>query len=447
MTLDESELLNEIIKNIGSKHKILVGFSGGLDSTVLLDSLVKLRKTTSPNLKIRAVYIHHGINNKANEWAIHCQKVCLDLQVDFCLQYVYINKTKKGIEAAARDSRYQVFREISLPKEIIVTAQHLDDQVETFLLALKRGSGPAGLSAMPISIPFADTYLIRPLLSISRKQLFFYAKSKSLSWIEDESNQDQRYDRNFLRLIIMPYFKSRWPYFLKTVARSARLCAEQESLINELLKNYLFDLVTPEGSLQLDTLISFSKIKRNAILRRWFSLHGILMPSYSQLEQIWKNVICARSDAQPKFILFNKNVIRRFKQQLWLLPKFKDLTKICLSWKLPSELKLPDNLGKLIITNNGKELRAPLQNEKVTVRFGLKGKIKIIGRQHSRKSKKIWQELGVAPWLRDRTPLIYYNDKLIAAVGVFITESGRFIQGRFQLKIEWIKDNNSLFYK
>lgn len=178
MNVDEAALLNQIIKTIGSTRRILVGFSGGLDSTVLLHALVSLRQTIVPNLNIRAVYIHHGLNDKADDWAIHCQKVCFDWQVEFSSRHVYIDTTKKGIEASARDARYQAFREILLPEEIIVTAQHLDDQAETFLLALKRGSGPAGLSAMPISIPFADTYLIRPLLSFSRQQLVIYAEKK-----------------------------------------------------------------------------------------------------------------------------------------------------------------------------------------------------------------------------------------------------------------------------
>lgn len=444
MKIDEVVLLSQIIKTIGSMRRILVGFSGGLDSTVLLHALVTIRQTTVSNLNIRAVYIHHGLSDKADDWAIHCQKVCLNWQVEFYSRQVEVVPAKKGIEAAARDARYQAFREILLPEEIIVTAQHLDDQAETFLLALKRGSGPAGLSAMPISIPFANTYLIRPLLSFSRQQLAGYAQKNALSWIDDESNQDDRYDRNFLRLNIMPHFNQRWPHFSQAVARSASLCAEQEALLNELLQDCLLQLVTEEGALQLDVLADYYEMKRNAILRRWFSLHRILMPSRAQLKQIWQEVICARPDAEPKFILAS-NVIRRFRQQLWLLPQFKDITKICLAWQLPSAIELPDNLGTLIVSDNGSGFRAPLADEKVTVRFGLKGNIKIIGRQHSRRSKKLWQELGIAPWLRERTPLIYYNDELIAAIGVFVTESGRCIDGQPELKVKWITNKKPHF--
>lgn len=438
MNINESKLLHQIIKIIGSNYRILVGFSGGLDSTVLLHALVTLRQTTIPKLNIRAIYIHHGLNQKANDWAIHCQQVCFDLQVDFFSRYICIDKIKKGTEASARNARYQTFREVLLQGEIIVTAQHLDDQVETFLLALKRGSGPAGLSSMPISIPFANSYLIRPLLLFSRQQLVLYAQKKVLSWVEDDSNRNQRYDRNFLRLSIIPHFNHRWPHFSQSVARSASLCAEQETLLNELLNDHLSRLVTEEGALRLDTLGSLSTIKRNAILRRWLKLHQILMPSRIQLEKIWQNVICARPDAEPQFMLANNKVIRRFKQQLWLLPKFSDLTKICLSWQLQSEIKLPDNLGMLIITDQGNGFRFPLLNEKVSIRFGLKGKIKIINCQHAKRSKKLWQESSVAPWLRKRTPLIYYNDELITAVGVFVTKSGECLQGQPKLKVKLV---------
>ncbi|MDT9587570.1 MAG: tRNA lysidine(34) synthetase TilS [Candidatus Arsenophonus melophagi] len=441
MNFDENALLQKIITAIGSTRRILVGFSGGLDSTVLLHALVTLRNTTLHKLNIRAVYIHHGINNKADEWAIHCQKVCYDLKVAFFSRQVHINSTGQGIEAAARDARYQAFREILLLEEILVTAQHLDDQAETFLLALKRGSGPAGLSSMPTTLPFSNSYLIRPLLSFSRQQLVVYAKQKALFWIEDDSNQNQRYDRNFLRLTIMPHFNQRWPNFSKTIARSASLCAEQEALLDELLKDNLDQLITEEGALHIDLLKSFSEIRRNTILRRWLSLHRILMPSQVQLKQIWRDVICARPDAEPKFILAKNNVIRRFQQKLWLLPNFNDLNNICLTWQLPSAIKLPDNLGILIVTNTGDEMRAPFSNEKVTIRFGLKGNIKILGRQHARRSKKLWQELGIAPWLRTRIPLIYYNQELIAAVGLFITEAGRYIPEHAVLKVKWLMAN------
>jgi len=162
------------------------------------------------------------------------------------------------------------------------------------------------------------------------------------------------------------------------------------------------------------------------------------MPSRIQLKQIWKNVICAKKDAEPKFILKKNNVIQRFKQQLWLLPKFSDLSEICLIWDWTKKIKLPDNLGVLVVDYNEKSFRLPFFNEKVTIRFGLHGKVKIINQKNSKKSKKIWQELSIAPWLRKRIPLVYYNNNLITAVGVFITESGRCIKEQSGIKIKWI---------
>ncbi|WMY97112.1 MAG: tRNA lysidine(34) synthetase TilS [Arsenophonus sp.] len=436
--MNEIIFLKKIIKNIGFIENILVGFSGGLDSTVLLHALVRLRKIINPHLNIRAIHVHHGINNEADKWLIHCKKICFTWKVEFHLQYIHIDSNEHGLEGEARISRYQAFRKILLKKEVLVTGQHLDDQAETFLLALKRGSGPAGLSSMAFSMPFFHTHLIRPLLSFTRKELESYAKKNLLYWIEDDSNQNKFYDRNFLRLNIMPHLCSRWPNFSHAVFRSATLCAEQETLLNELLENCFLSLITDNGALKITDFLSYSKIKRNAILRRWFRFHKILMPSCLQLKIIWKEVICARNDAKPEFILKN-NVIRRFQKKLWILPKFQDISNISLSWNLSRPLILPDNLGTLIIASHGIGFRFPFFNEKVTVRFGVKGNIKIIGCQHSKKSKKLWQELGIAPWFRKRIPLIYYDDVLITAVNVFVTESGRCVDG-IELKLNLIKN-------
>lgn len=183
-----------------------------------------------------------------------------------------------GIEAHAREARYRAFAQTLLPGEVLATAQHLDDQCETFLLALKRGSGPAGLSAMGERSPFAGTLLLRPLLRETRKTLEQWAVRHGLCWIEDESNQDDAYDRNFLRLRALPLLQQRWPHFPAAVARSATLCAEQERLLDELLASDLTDCITAEGTLRLSPLMSMSDVRRAAILRRWLAMRNAPMP-------------------------------------------------------------------------------------------------------------------------------------------------------------------------
>ncbi|MBC8954115.1 tRNA lysidine(34) synthetase TilS [Xenorhabdus sp. PB62.4] len=449
MTNTHDPLLTMLAEQIEPHKKILVGFSGGLDSTVLLHLLVRLRteyqqqnyqQQNCEPMALRAIHIHHGLNAKADLWVEHCRQICIDWQVDFRTEKVSLDIRRNGVEAAARDARYQSFQRELQQGEILATAQHLDDQAETFLLALKRGSGPAGLSSMPFCMPFAETTLIRPLLNAGRAELEAYAQEQELKWIEDDSNQDDRYDRNFLRLHIMPLLNQRWPHFPQAVSRSAGLCGEQERLLDELLSESLNSLTTLEGAISIPPLERCSEAKRNALLRRWFNQHGVKMPAREQLQRIWSEVALARQDAEPCFKLGQYH-IRRYRQQLWLVPQHQFLAGTVLEWDIEQELALPDGLGTLVrAEENGIRVRAPDNNEQVTIRFGVQGNISIVGRQHSRHSKKLWQEFGVAPWLRERVPLLYYGDKLIAALGVFVTKEGQCLVDDMGVIVYWNKN-------
>lgn len=291
-----------------NSQSILVAFSGGLDSTVLLHQLV-LWRAQNPEVALRAIHIHHGLSPQADSWVQHCESVCAQWQVPLVVERVHLEDDGLGIEAQARRARYQAFAQTLLPGEVLMTAQHLDDQCETFLLALKRGSGPAGLSAMGESSPFAGTQLIRPLLAQTREALEAWARQHELCWIEDESNQDDAYDRNFLRLRVTPLLQQRWPHFAQAVARSAALCAEQESLLDELLANDLADCVTAQGTLLLAPLMMMSGVRRAALLRRWLAGVNAPMPSRDGLERIWQEVALAREDASPVFVWENMRFV------------------------------------------------------------------------------------------------------------------------------------------
>ena len=441
----QSQLIIEnVLNKIDGFNKILVGFSGGIDSTVLLHTLYQIKKTNHPSLQIRAIHVHHGLNVKADAWEAHCASLCQQWNIPFICHHVLVDPTNNGLEAAAREARYQAYRDELLDEEIIVTAQHLDDQAETFMLALKRGSGPAGLSSMPELLPFTattgTTYLLRPLLTIARISLEHYVRENQLCWVEDDSNQDDKYDRNYLRLRIMPLLSERWPHFSNAVARSASLCAEQESLLDELLQDILDDMMDYRGGLFINGLHDFSKAKRNALIRRWIGLHQLPMPPFNQLQRIWQEVALARQDAEPICRLGNIE-IRRYQGALWIVRRINNLANKEYDWNYPDVFTLPESLGLLKIMQGQGQIRPPKQNEKVTVRFGLQGIINIVGRTHSRNSKKIWQELGIAPWMRERTPLIYYNDQLITAVGCFVTPEGSVVEGLVGIAIDWQKND------
>lgn len=215
-------------------NKLLIAFSGGLDSTALLSLIKKLSKKR-PHLSLRAIHIHHGLSPNADAWTAHCQQLCKQFDIPLIIEKVKV-EMHDGIEAGAREARYQAILKHIQPDEYLVTAHHLNDQTETFFLALKRGAGLQGLGAMQKESQLFGMPILRPLLSFTRNELEDYIQQENLSWVEDESNQDNHYDRNFLRNQILPELRQRWGHFDHAVQRAAQHCFEQQQLINELLQ-------------------------------------------------------------------------------------------------------------------------------------------------------------------------------------------------------------------
>ncbi|MTD27272.1 tRNA lysidine(34) synthetase TilS [Erwinia sorbitola] len=428
---------------LASEHRVLLAYSGGLDSSVLLHQLVLLR-SQRPGLQLRAVHIHHGLSSLADSWVAHCRQQCVQWQVPLEVVCVDVDARQGGIEAAARTARYHAFSELLLEDETLLTAQHLDDQSETLLLALKRGSGPAGLAAMPQQHWLGAHRHLRPLLEQSRQQLEAWAHQHHLTWIEDDSNSDARYDRNFLRLDVLPVLNARWPNFSRAVARSAALCGEQEQLLDELLSESLASLVDACGTLAIAPMLEMSDARRYALLRRWIAGQKGSMPSRDALRRLWQEVACSREDAEPRLRLGHYEV-RRFRDRLYWLPLMQSLAGYQLAWPDAEQpLTLPDGLGLLRLNNRGVALRRPGPEEPLSVRFQAQGSFYIVGRAGRRPLKKLWQELAIPPWQRERTPLIFYGDRLIAAAGVFVTRDGAPDSPETTWNIDWCRENNKM---
>jgi len=451
-----------------SEYKnLLLAFSGGLDSTVLLDILTVLRNeqkailsySTQP-ITLRAIHINHGLSKYADYWVYHCEQQCKQRNVPLNVFNVKLSDISEGIEASARKVRYDVLRNNLLSNEVLLTGHHQDDQAETFLLALKRGSGPAGLSSMGMDTVFYEHRLLRPLLQCSKENLIFYAKERKISCIEDDSNSNDRFDRNFIRKYIIQ-IKQRWPKFCNAVSRSARLCADQEKIIDELLIKNINEIINHDGSLYFTPLLKMNFLIIRAILRRWLASNGIKMPSFKKIDNILHDVMLSRRDAIPQIKVSYKKLLCRFRNRLYILPVqyFISLDNIIFKWPTNEEtLFLHKDIGfltrKFVYYNNVSldntsihfsVIRAPLDDEKVYIRFGsVSGRLHIIGRHRSRKLKKIWQELAVPPWLRKIIPLLYYNNILIAALGFFVTKDSKLNTKDLYNKwiIYWINKKN-----
>ena len=409
-----------------SYTRFLIAFSGGLDSTALLSLFIKLRQNR-PHFELRAIHIHHGLSSNADAWVIHCQHICATFNVPLIVEKVQVEQTD-GIEAGARQARYQAIARHLQADEILVTAHHLQDQTETFLLALKRGSGIQGLGAMQTQSTVYDLPIFRPLLSFSRQQLEKHVQSENLNWIEDESNADNRYDRNFLRNEILPQLKNRWPHFDQAVQRSAQHCFEQQQLINELLaeefwKNYQ----KTDRTFNLSNFAQFSVHKQRVLIRLWLAQLQLEMLSLAQLDQLIRDVIFARQDANPQFKLGEK-LVRRYQQKLYLTDKFADLREIQIDIIPNQRIALPDGLGEFIALRQENSISfqwldkistLAFTEKPIQIRFKYSGKVKLAEKGVNEDIKKIWQNLSVPPWQRNRIPLIFYGEHLKSAVGFF----------------------------
>jgi len=403
--------------------RYVVALSGGLDSMALLHSMKQL----SLSQPIIAIHINHQLSPHANAWQQHCQQVCEKLRVPFFARRVNVVVNGSGLEDAARTARYGEFSEFLEPGDCLLSAHHQNDQAETFLLRLVRGSGPRGLSGMPLTRQLGEGYIFRPLLNFPRAALVDYAKHHKLHWVEDESNDNEDYDRNFIRKQILKPLGKRWPAILDNIMRSTRLSREAEELSRELAAIDLFACYSRDErwgySLALPYLKGCSRVRQKNAVRFWLDEKEIPSPGQARLEAIIDTVIHAAEDSNP-VVAWENVECRRFAGRLYLMNAQGSFTP-ALEYELGiSEYINISGVGEVSLSSDmGVGLRIQ-RDDKLTVRFRQGSeRCKPIGRQHSQTLKKLLQEYEVPPWVRDRTPLIHINDQL-AAVGDFWINEG-----------------------
>jgi tRNA(Ile)-lysidine synthase len=286
----------KLLELTGPKPRVVVAYSGGLDSTVLAHRLATQRRKLGG---LRLVHVDHGLQPGSRDWSRHCARQARVWRLPFVSLGAQVKPARgESLEAAARDARYSLLAKALQPGEVLVTAQHLDDQVETLLLQLFRGAGVPGLSAMPRRAPFAKGFIARPLLGDSRAGLERYAKRHRLEWIEDPSNQLERFGRNFLRHRILPLLRERWTGIDGSIARSARHMAEAAVLLDEVAQRDLVAAMDGDG-LNVAALRRLRPERRRNVLRAFIARAGLELPSTAQMREIAGSLLAARADAQP----------------------------------------------------------------------------------------------------------------------------------------------------
>jgi len=391
-----------------------VALSGGVDSVVLLHLLHSLQK--KHRFKLNATHVHHGLSKNADKWVKFCEKLCTQLSVPLDVHYVKLPQKKSlGIEGEARQLRYEKL--LQSKSDLIVLAHHADDQAETFLLQLIRGAGVKGLSSMA---NFDESRkLWRPLLNTSRIDIKKYAKQHKLKWIEDESNLNTDFDRNFIRSKILPILKIRFNHIIKVISRSSAHLAEAQHLLDDLAKIDLKKHLKSDKYkhiLQVKSLNRLSLSRAKNVLRYWLEMNDQLMPSKDLLDELLRQVLTAKKDAELKIELSKEFEIRRYKDEIYLVQKNQqDQKNYEIVWQGESEILLP-NKSKLRfakVKGTGISL-AKIKDKKLIISNRHGGEFfKPDAKRPTKKVKQLFQESDLMPWEREAAPLIFINNDLV----------------------------------
>ena len=416
--------------------RLVLAFSGGLDSTVLLYLLAQCRKTCS--FQLSAQHVHHGLSPNADDWADFCQQVCLKLNIPFALYKVNINKSSGlGTEATAREARYKAL--LSVDADFICLAHHQDDQAETLLLQLARGAGVKGLTGMAA----VNGKLLRPLLEVPRSHLEAYAKQHQLIWIEDESNADTRFNRNFIRHKVLPILEESYPSIRQTLSRSAKNMADANDLFDELA---LIDALQAGFDDKTNTTIGLSTLKNlceprvNNCLRWWLAQNSLQMPSQQQLQQITQQLIHAKQDAAIKLKVSETFTLRRYQNHAYLVQELPPNAPINWLWQGEDVIDLP-NKTQLIFSKKmgeGISLRK-IENAALRIKFreGNERFKPQLGRPH-RSLKVMLQNGDMPPWQRAQLPLIFMDDTLVVIPNIGVDANFQASCDEMGLVVNWI---------
>jgi tRNA(Ile)-lysidine synthase len=403
------------------ESRVWVAYSGGLDSTVLLHLL----KSANLPLQLSAVHVNHQISTNANDWQARCEAFCTEHNIPLHTEKVDVVRQGYGLEDAARVARYRVFASVMAAGDLLLTAHHADDQAETLLLRLLRGTGVRGLSAIAAEKEFAQGKMIRPLLNVTRVQLEDYARLHQLQWVDDESNFSDIYDRNYLRLHLLPLLQKRWPGFQKKWQETAKICADTRDVLDEFAAIDLQSVACrPERlgqSIDRELLVKLSISRQKNLIIYWLAQQGHQLPEQQHWQQFFMQVFTAREDANINLHWGNVS-LRVYQNRIYALP---------MEWPqlILHQIHRQANKGDYL-------LRADLPNLHIKTRRGGE-RCQPAQRAHSQKLKKLLQEYQVEPWLRDLVPLVYSDENLVAVGDLWICAGYLAAEGNPGIELRW----------
>ena len=406
-----------LIPDSEGKH-LTLAYSGGMDSHVLLHLLAEL--CNDGKLQLKAIHIDHGLSPQSREWGEHCADVCEKLAVPLIVERVSVRVGDKGPEDAAREARYRALGKHMSPNNVLVTAHHRDDQVETVLLHLVRGTGAHGLAGMAPLREFANGIHIRPLLEISRKKIADYARTRHLQWVNDASNADTALSRNYMRHEIVPKLHAHWPGAEKVIGRSAGHAAAAVELLEQIAaEDWQRCGLTGGSGLSLCACNALGDARLRNLLRYWVRQSGLALPATCHIDEVVRQ-IRKPSTTGHAIITWPGGACYRYRDTLSLSPwAANEEYEYDITWDpaqpvviVPLEIEVSANsaVGQGLALTRVRNASLHLRN-----RQGGES-LQLPGRAHHHKLKKLFQEAGVPPWERSKLPLLYVDGEL-AAVG------------------------------
>ncbi|MCZ6804688.1 MAG: tRNA lysidine(34) synthetase TilS [Proteobacteria bacterium] len=426
------------LSSFPDSEKFWIACSGGMDSSVMLHLFYYNKSKIKQLLEI--IYVNHGLQEKSVDWGVFCKKQCQHYDIPFKQLDISENCPKGlSIEEWAREKRYSLISQVMNKNDVLFTAHHQDDQVETFFLQALRGAGPRGLASMPSIKKIANGYHARPLLQYKRSEIQRYANDNNLVWQDDNSNSNIRYDRNYLRHKILPVIEERWPAYRETISRMINNQVDYKSLIDEIAHNDMKHALHKNTmSLSLEVIQKLSIERQKNLVFVWLDEQNIDRPGSKHISQIISDIICSTIDKSP-CVNWKDNEVRRYRNLLYASKIFnKHSVNIEFDWNPESPLAI---LNETLIANpeNGKGIsKADTKNAKFVVRYRQGGeKIYPKNLTHSKTVKQLFQERGVLPWLRDRIPLIYINEKLAVIPGFCIDKKYAATKDESSWDIQW----------
>lgn len=436
------DILASVLQRMPRCNSAVLALSGGMDSMVLLHSLDQLRRQSRLDFELRAVHVNHGLQEEAESWQQHCERSCEQLGIELSCSVVEVDRgNSSSLENAARDARYQVFEAVLQSGEALLMAHHRDDQMETILLRMMRGAGVKGLAGIPLSRAVGAGFLFRPLLDFDRGDLAQYAQQQQLQWLEDSSNRDTDFDRNYCRHQLLPLIEERWPGYRESWSKTATLAGEAESLLQELAQlDFAMIRTEQPGVVKLTALLELHQARRRNVLRYWLS--GLHLPDlgWNRLQQLSNEVLTAHS-VTGATVQGEGFQLSRYRDRLYALRNFSAVEgtqKTC--WKIEeaAHIELLENGSLEAQPVDGAGLNRSFANQ-LQVRYRQGGEsCRLVGRP-DKSLKKILQEQAIEPWLRDRLPLLYVGEALVCIPGVGVASEFAATAQETGIHIQWHK--------